>query len=198
MKLKFLINPFETVSEKKLLIYGIAVTLIASYVAFLLNGRFDGAIDLHFTENVGVFQPLIDSLINFASLFIFLFGAGRIINSKTRAVDIATPILVAKTPYYILLAFNINNFMYEASMSLVKSISTENPSAMPDLDMGTLTTVSIFGLISIVFLVWFFALLYYGFKTATNSKTVAHKFYFVGAIILAEILSSVLISNINY
>lgn len=198
MKIKFLINPFETVSEKKLLVYGIVATLIASYIAYLLNGRFDGAIDLHFTENVGMFQPLIDSLINFTSLFVFLFGAGRIINSKTRAVDIATPILVAKIPYYILLAFNINNFMYEASMSLVKNISTENPSVMPNLDMGTLATVTIFGLISIVFLVWFFALLYYGSKTATNGKTIAHKFYFVGAIILAEILSSVLISNINY
>lgn len=198
MKKRLLINPFETVSEKKLLLFGIVATLLASYLAFLLNGRFDGAIDLHFTENVSTLQPLIDNAINFASLFVFLFGAGKIINSKTRAVDIATPILVAKTPYYILLLFNINNFMYEASLSLVSAIQPENPTAIPDFDTGTLAIVSLFALISLAFLVWFFALLYFGFKTATNGKTIAHKLYFIGAIILAEILSSFLISNINY
>lgn len=198
MKKRLLINPFETVSETKLLVFGIAVTVLASYLAFLLNGRFDGAIDLHFIETVSLFQPLIDSLINFASLFVFLFGAGKIINSKTRVIDIAVPILIAKIPYYILLLFNINNFMYDASLSVINNMPTENTGTMPNFDMGILAIVTIFALISLVFLVWFFLLLYNGFKTATNSKTVSHKLYFVGAIILAEILSSVLISNINY
>ncbi len=198
MKKKLLINPFESISETKLLVFGIIATLLASYLAFLLNGRFDGAIDLHFTEKVETLQPLIDNAINFISLFIFLFIAGKIINSKTRAVDIATPILVAKIPYYILLLFNINDFIYSSTTSLLQKVNPENPSQMPNIDPGTLAVILPFALISIAFLIWFIVLLYYGFKTATNSKTPAHKMYFIGAIILAEILSSILISTINY
>lgn len=198
MKKKLLINPFESISETKLLVFGIITTLLASYLAFLLNGRFDGVIDLHFTEDVEKLQPLIDNAINFVSLFIFLFIAGKIINSKTRAVDIATPILVAKIPYYILLLFNINDFIYSSTSSLLQKVNPENPSQMPNIDPGTLAVILPFALLSIAFLIWFIVLLYYGFKTATNSKTPAHKMYFIGAIILAEILSSVLISTINY
>lgn len=198
MNKKLLINPFESVSEKKLLVFGIITTILASYLAFLLNGRFDGAIDLHFTENVEMLQPLIDTIINFASLFIFLFIAGKIINPKTRAVDIATPILVAKTPYYILLLFNINNFIYSETSLLVQSADLENPSKMPNINPESLAIILPFALLSIAFLIWFFVLLYYGFKTATNSKTPAHKMYFIGAIILAEILSSLLIMTFNY
>ena len=198
MKKKLLINPFESVSETKLLAFGIITMLLASYLAFLLNGRFDGAIDLHFTENVETLQPLIDNIINFVSLFVFLFIAGKIINSKTRIIDIATPILVAKIPYYILLLFNINNFIYNESSLLVHSANLENSSKMPNIDPKTLGIILPFALVSIAFLIWFFVLLYYGFKTATNSKTPAHKMYFIGAIILAEVLSSLLIMFINY
>ena len=79
MKKKLLINPFESISETKLLVFGIITTLLASYLAFLLNGRFDGVIDLHFTEDVGKLQPLIDNAINFVSLFIFLLFLERIL-----------------------------------------------------------------------------------------------------------------------
>jgi len=198
MKKKLLINPFESVSETKLLVFGIITTLLASYLAFLLNGRFDGVIDLHFTENVETLQPLIDNIINFASLFIFLFIAGKIINSKTRAVDIATPILIAKIPYYILLLFNINDFIYSETSLLLQKVNPENPSKIPNIDPKALAVIMPFALLSIVFLIWFIVLLYYGFKTATNSKTPAHKMYFLGAIILAEVLSSLLIMTINY
>ena len=49
---KLLLNPFEKNPETRLFIFGLAVTAIGSYLAYIFNGRYDGVIDLHFTNNI--------------------------------------------------------------------------------------------------------------------------------------------------
>lgn len=194
---KLLLNPFEKFSETKLLLFGIAITLIGSYLGFVFNGRFDGAIDLHFSDEVTLPQPFIDNAINVFSISISLFFFGRIINKKTRFIDILIPSLVARLPFYFLPFTNINNFMVTFSNEIIGNLDIKN-SVNFHIETFDLIAILLFAIVSIGFLVWFVILLFNGFKIATNCKTPNHTLLFVFGIILAEILSKILIYFLNY
>lgn len=194
---KLLLNPFEKFSETKLLLFGIAITLLGSYLGFVFNGRFDGAIDLHFSDEVTLPQPFIDNAINVFSISISLFLFGRIINKKTRFIDILIPSLVARLPFYFLPFTNINNFMVTFSNEIIGNLDIKNPVNF-HIETFDLIAILLFAIVSIGFLVWFVILLFNGFKIATNCKTPNHTLLFVFGIILAEILSKILIYFLNY
>lgn len=194
---KLLINPFEKISETKLLLFGIAITLIGSYLGFIFNGRFDGVIDLHFSEQVTFLQPFIDNVVNVFSLSISLFFFGRIINKKTRFIDILIPSLVARLPFYFLPFTNVNNFMVTFSNEIIGNLDLKNPINF-HIETLDLIAILLFALVSIGFLVWFVVLLFNGFKIATNCKTPNQTLLFVFGIILAELLSKTLMYFINY
>lgn len=186
---KILLNPFEKYSENLLFIFGILFTLISSYLAYLFSARLDGALDFHFSGGIELRQPFIDSAINIITLSIFLFIAALLINKKTRIIDILNVALVPRIIYCLLPLLNIGGFIYD-----------------PETDSTNLTSLStlnaaiqiVFAIIMLSMVVWLIALLYNGFKTATNLKTTKHKVIFGVALLMAEILSTYIISILNY
>jgi len=194
---KLLINPFEKFSVPNLLLLGVAVTSIGSYLGYLFYGRFDGVIDLHFTDTITLAEPLTDNAINIFSLSVLLFLFGRIINKKTRFVDILAAAMVARIPFYFLPFSNIDNFMSRFSNTLIRDLDLKNPASF-HIETGNLITLLLFAIISIGMLVWFVILLFHGFKVATNCKTPNHTLLFAIGIIAAEIVSKLLIYLFNY
>lgn len=195
---KLLFNPFENTSESKLLLSGLALTVIGSYLAYLFNGRYDGVIDLHFIGDVSLQQPFIDNLINIICLCGMLFLTGKLINKKTRIIDILNPVLIARVPFYVLTFTNFNNYISDITQSMLEKIDLKNMPTNMDIAPSSILALTLFSLLAIVGIIWFVILLYNGFKIATNSKTVAHKLYFALSILAAEIISGILISLINY
>ena len=90
------------------------------------------------------------------------------------------------------------NFISDISEKLLASIDMQNMPTDLNLETSELVMLLLFTGISLLFLVWFVILLFNGFKVATNSKGIKHNLLFAGAILLAEILSKILISNLNY
>ncbi len=194
---KLFFNPFEKNSENKLLLFGLVITAFGSYLGYLFNARFDGIFDLHFIKNTTLDQPFIDNLINIVSLFATLFLTGKIINTKTRIIDILNPILISRVPFYLLTFFNFRNCISDVTASIVENL---NLKAMPthiDITPSSMILLMLFAMISILFLIWFIILLYNGFKIATNCKTSMHKLYFALSIVAAEIISKIIISLLN-
>ncbi len=97
-----LFKPFEQYSEKLLIFIGLGMAILGTFLAQVLNSRFDGAFDLHFIEKTLLQQAFIDTFINITSLIAFLFGAALIVNRKTRFVDIIATVTISRIPYYIL------------------------------------------------------------------------------------------------
>lgn len=185
---ELLINPFEKYSEKKLFGIGYAALAAGSFVAYLCGARFDGILDLHFVQKVYSFQPFIDNMINLFSLWLLLYIAGKIANKRTRAIDILATTAFARIPLYVFPLFNITGV-----------ISHIDPTDPMDLHFSTgeMTLILTFAVLYIGALVWYIALLYNGYKTATNCKTTARKAAFVIMVIIAEVLSKFLIYIIN-
>jgi len=186
-----LFKPFEKYSEQKLLIIGILSLIVGTYLASILNTRFDGAIDMHLVQSTTLIRVIKDVLISVSSLLLCLFIVGKIINSKTRFVDIFSTIVIARIPFYLFLLFNINNFFSGYTQQVLEILKSEKPTS---IDPEALTFVSIIGVLATACLIWFFILLWNGFKIATNAKEKKPVWLFVVGILVAEIISKVLLA----
>ncbi|HRZ74708.1 MAG TPA: hypothetical protein P5335_07250 [Flavobacterium sp.] len=192
--MKQLYNPFELYSERQLLIFGLVLTLIGSFLGYLFNGRFDGIIDFHLLESVTFFEVVLDNFFNTVLLTTLLFITGKLINSKTRFVDVLNASLLARIPFYILPFFNFNNVMYDVSNRTYSIIVAGSFNAISTPDMILLM---LFSFVAICTLIWFSVLLWNGFKVATNAKGIKNIILFIFTILVAEVVSKYLITTFN-
>ena len=192
---KLLFNPFEKYNETQLFVAGLAGTIACSYIGYLFNARFDGVLDMHLTKNVTLAQPFLDNIINITSLLLFIYIAGIIINKKTRLIDILNAVLIARLPYCISPLAN-PEVISKGVTDKLAHIDPAKP-VLPDFSGMDITALTVMGIVSIGTLVWYMALLYNGYKTATNGKKANHIVLFIVSIVLAEILSSYLIYLFN-
>ncbi|PIY10444.1 MAG: hypothetical protein COZ18_06005 [Flexibacter sp. CG_4_10_14_3_um_filter_32_15] len=183
-----LFNPFEKYSETILLVFGIAFTVLGTLLGFYFDARFDGVLDMHFVRNATLKEVALDNLIAIFCLFIFLFGAAKFINSKTRFIDILNTILISRIAIYLLA------LSPKPSDELTKKLLQNDFSQIDNFDISLLMIGAFMALLS---LVWYITLLFNGFKTASNAKKSLPIILFAVSIILAEILSKILISYFN-
>ena len=192
--MKQLYNPFELYSERQLLIFGLVMTLIGSFLGYSFNGRFDGIIDFHLLESVIFFEVVLDNFFNAVLLTMLLFINGKLINSKTRFVDVLNASLLARIPFYILPFFNFNNVMYDVSNRTYSIIVAGSFNAISTPDMILLM---LFSFVAICTLIWFSVLLWNGFKVATNARGIKNILLFIFTILVAEVVSKYLITTFN-
>jgi len=189
-----LFKPFEKYSEQKLLITGVIATIFGALVTYLLNCKFIGVLKMGFTETPSIGQSFLDSIIILSCLTSFLFLAAKYIYKKTRLIDIIVTTLVSFIPLYLLPIFNINDTIKIATESILQYASPELVNQMP---LDNLTPLVIFGFFTLTIIVWFIALLYNGFKTASNAKGTKAMVVFGIALILADATSRVFIHYFN-
>lgn len=192
--MKQLYNPFELYSERQLLIFGLVMTLIGSFLGYLFNGRFDGIVDFHLLESVTFLEVVLDNFFNTVLLTTLLFITGKLINSKTRFVDVLNASLLARIPFYMLPFFNFNNVMYDVSNRTydIMVAGSFNAISTPDIIL-----LMLFSFVAICTLIWFSVLLWNGFKVATNAKGIKNIILFIFTILAAEVVSKYIITTFN-
>lgn len=189
-----LFKPFEKYSEQKLLITGVLGTIIGTLLTYILKCKFIGVLKMTFVDEISIIKSFLDSVIIVCCLTLFLFLAAKYIYKKTRLIDIITTALIAYIPLYILPIFNINDTIKIATENILKYSSPELANQMPLEDLAPL---GIFSLFTILILIWFVALLYNGFKTASNAKGTKTIVIFGIALVIADITSRYLIFHLN-
>ncbi len=192
---KILFQPFENYSEKKLVLIGILVTLLGSFIAYLFQARFDGVLDVHFVENLELHHLFLDNSINIISLSLLLFISGKIVNKKTRLIDVFNASLIARLPYYLISFANINGYMGSLSQRLL-NFTTEKPELLP-IEGTDLIIILIFAFLSLILLIYYLYLLYKGYQVATNAKGALPIILFIVAILFAEGISKYIIYLIH-
>lgn len=187
---QLLFKPFEKFSATQLIIAGILFTAMGTWFATLFSGRFDGALDFHIINSCIRGQAIIDNLINITCLFIFLFIAGKLINPKTRVIDILSTTIYARLPLYLLPLLNFNG-------KLGLNGDPTDLSAMQEYVMNNMLSIILVAIVTLLFVVWYIVLLYNGYKTASNAKGPKAIWLFSGALLMAEIASKILIHFFN-
>ncbi|WP_158975874.1 hypothetical protein [Cellulophaga sp. L1A9] len=192
-----LFNPFKRYQENHLFLLGIAVTLLGSYLGYLFNVRFDGVLDVHFANSTSSWQPALDNLIDSSILAILLYALGMYINRKTRFIDILNITLISRIPFYLITFFNVGGAMERINSEVLNTLLTQKIPDLSTLPLNSVIALGVFGLISILFLIWSISLLFNGFKIATNAKSTVHIILFFTSIIIAEILSKLFLNTLT-
>lgn len=189
-----LFKPFEKYSENKLLLFGVLFSLVGICLAYLFHARFDGVLDTHFVNRVQWKEPILDFLIDVVSLFLLLCIAAKLVNNKTRLIDILVTVLISRVPFIVLPLFNINDKLYLISKVVEENVLKlgKNSASLP-IDAGSMIYLIFSGLIALLFVVWSVALLYNGYKVSSNAKGGKAIVLFIVSIVLAEVLSKYLI-----
>lgn len=187
-----LINPFTKFSEKQLLVFGLGTLCLGSFFATVFGVTFDGVIDVHLWPNITFLQSLKENAITILLLTILLFILGKIINAKTRLIDIFNASLLFRIPFYLSAAL--------VSIPAIKTIEEsllKNAQNMTNFNLNTVDIIILLCLTSalIALLIYAISLLFNGFKTATNVKQTVHKVLFGVTILLAEILCKIILSS---
>lgn len=190
MNWKLLFNPFGIYSEKQLLVSGILITLAGSFVGSLFNVTFDGVLDVHQYET-DFLMSLKENSVNVACIFIVLFILGKLINRKTRAIDILNTAMVSRFPQYISAVIT--------ALPVLKKVEDEITSHQGDLQHLNLQPMDlmllfVISMILLAITAYYITLLVNGFRTAVNAKKWQHFVGFAIALIIAEIISKLLIS----
>ncbi len=117
------------------------------------------------------------------SSFVF-YIYGKIINKKTRFIDIITPVLISQCVGIFVVLLSEIPLVKNAQQEILSS--TEN--IAPHFSPLTLITILVFSILSLTISVYGIALFYNGFKTATNMKNWYHIVVF--AILLLTLMIS--------
>ncbi|GEN76116.1 YIP1 family protein [Chryseobacterium hagamense] len=190
MNWKLLFNPFGIYSEKQLLVSGILITLAGSFVGSLFNVTFDGVLDVHQYET-DFLTGLKENGINIACIFLVLFILGKLINRKTRAVDILNTSMVSRFPQYISALITALPVLKKVEDEIISHQGDLQHLNFQSLDLMLLFIISI---LLLALTAYYITLLVNGFRTSVNAKKWPHFAGFAVALIIAEILSKLLIS----
>lgn len=192
MNWKYLFNPFVKFSEISLLIVGLISIVFGSFIGNYFSVTFDGIIDAH-SASRSFLSSLKENLINVILVFIVLSILGKMINSKTRLIDILNISMIYRIPLY-LSALLID-------MPILKSVGDKvaaNIDSPQNIKFEALELVAILAISSVLILLVMYSivLLFKGFKTAINLKKWQHYVFFALALILAEVFSKIIINNL--
>ncbi|WP_312090374.1 YIP1 family protein [Chryseobacterium sp.] len=185
MNWKTIFNPFVKFDEKKLLLAGIGSAIIVFSISYLLGYQMDSLFHFNYLDKKdSLLKSIGYTLLVYAISSLVFYIYGKIINKKTRFIDIITPVLISQCVGIFVVLLSEIPLVKNAQQEILSS--TEN--IAPHFSPLTLITILVFSILSLTISVYGIALLYNGFKTATNMKNWYHIVVF--AILLLTLMIS--------
>lgn len=190
MNFKIIVNPFRVLNDKKQTIIAISSLILGIILSYLLQVNIQ-VLRINPLSELNFFEVVLDQVILISITSLSFFGIGKIINKKTRFIDIFNTINIALIPIYLSLFQNINNFLTNETNKLVEEMQNGNI-----LNLTPPYLFIIVGLFGFVLFIYYIYLFFVGFKTATNAKKTWHYVLFFATLISVDIITSILINLI--
>lgn len=188
MNMKTIFNPFLKFDDKKLLVAGIVSSVIIFSILFLLRFRADSVFHYTYIQSEETLTKVIFSTISvFATSIIVFFIFGKIINRKTRLIDITNAVLISQIPGF-----------FTAVPSQLDVIQDSKDYFLTSMELGAkippaaILIVISFSIYSLAMSAYGITLLYNGFKTATNLKGWVYIVIFAILLIILIVLTQFL------
>lgn len=171
MTWKTFFNPFLKFDEKPLFVAGILSITIVFIISYFLGFQSDSLFHFRYINpKDSLFKVILSTLIVYAASIIILFVYGKIINKRTRLIDIITPVFIAQFPVILMIILTKIPFVSDAENKILASVEKN------DLEINPLSLIIIclYSFLSLAIAAYGIAILYNGFKTATNMKKWQH------------------------
>ncbi|AZA93099.1 Yip1 domain [Chryseobacterium nakagawai] len=192
MNWKTIFNPFERFDEKYLLLTGILAVFISIAVGYWTGTTFTSIYKISPVENPSFQIIAITTLLSFMAGIVILFILGKILNRKTRIIDIVNTVLISQLVLILFQCIGKISYIRLAGKNVIKYES--NPSgAFPYLDFLIMISMTF---ISITTLIYSITLFYNGFKTATNIKKWQHIVLFCIVSLVTTLICQIIINKI--
>lgn len=188
MTKNYILKPFENVQDKTLLAIGILTGVVISCLQLLTHMRSIAILkQVTLKSAPTLVQTLSDFAITTIVMTLALFVFGKIINKKTRLIDILNTVLIARICLDISVLFDINGYLSDFSLQLIDNIA--NPEILFKSNPQSFVYFIITSFASILCLVGFGYYIYQGFKLATHLKKKYMIIVFVLIILLVDTLT---------
>ncbi|WP_185287371.1 YIP1 family protein [Chryseobacterium lactis] len=191
MNWKTIFNPFEKFDEKLLLLIGILTVLLSIAVGYWTGTSFNSIYKIGNLDHVSLKIVALSTLASFIFAIIILFILGKILNNKTRFIDIINTVLISQLVLVILQCTEKISFIDDAKERMITY--AQHPSdSIPLLDTSIMMGMA---LLSITLLTYSIVLFYNGFKTATNIKKWQHIALFAVVSLVSVIICQIIMSK---
>lgn len=185
MTWKTIFNPFLRFDEKHLLVTGILFFILNIFGCRYARNVNDSIFHYSMLDAGNRLEYLLKiNSLSYLIAIAVLFLLGKILNGKTRLIDIANAVLISQIPLVIMIPFAGLPFFREATESI--TLNTQHPENIP---IHHVVLIGIWGLVSLIFLIYSITLFYNGFRTATNIKKWQHIVWFAAVSLFVTIFS---------
>lgn len=176
MTWKTIFNPFLKFDDKTLLFAGFLSVTVVFMIAYYFGYQTDSLFHFRFIKpEDSVLKIILETLIIYALNIAVFFIFGRIINKRTRLIDIINPIFISQFTVIFLLFLSEIPLIKNAQKQILDSVKNESY----EIEPVTLLIITVNSFISLAISAYGLAILYNGFKTATNLKNWRHIVIFV-------------------
>ncbi|MFY1047237.1 YIP1 family protein [Chryseobacterium sp. GP-SGM7] len=171
MNWKTIFNPFLKFDEKTLLITGFVSITAVFFVGYSFGLQTDSLFHFRFISSEdSLVKIILSTLIVYAISIAVFFIFGKIINKRTRFIDVVNPIFISQFIVILLLLISEIPLIKNAQEKIVASV--ENQSF--EIDTISLVIITLNSFISLAITAYGIAILFNGFRTATNMKNWRH------------------------
>jgi len=170
---KWVYNPFEKVAGWEALVIGVVIMALTAIVGKFNHVAFDGVLDVHTGATFSLSTSFAMQFVDFLVLFLIMWLAGFCFSkTKFRAIDVAGTMALARAPMLLI-----------AMICFLPIV----PESLYDVPY-----IIAFVLISFPFIIWMIALMYNAYSVSCNLKGTRAILSFIGALVVAEIVSKLI------
>ncbi|MCL1932368.1 MAG: YIP1 family protein [Candidatus Azobacteroides sp.] len=185
---KLVYNPFEKVAGWKAFGIGIVILSITTIIGYFGNTVFY-ALEIKIGSSVTWSTAFFVQFLGLAVTVVIMYATALLFAKHTRFQDILGTVTLAKYPLLLVALVGLALGKSMAPLDAEKLIKME-------YTFFDLIPLILFGVATIIFVVWEIALLYNAFRVSTNLKGLKCALLFIAVLLISEIVTLVLVSSI--
>lgn len=172
---QLLVNPFEKLNVGPALVFG-AIGAVLAMMLSRWNVRFDGAVDVHLSQQVVSWtQSFVDQLVSWPLAATSLWAIGFLFARQGRLVDFLGYVGTARLPLLL--------------VGLLSGAMRHQVPANIDARSPLPVTLLVVAFATLPAVIWSVTMLFQGYKTASGLRGVKCGVSFTAAILITELLS---------
>ena len=193
------LNPSEYIAGGTALMIGLLAMIAAAIGGHFVKANFDGVVDLHLGKEAPMWYQISEPVISWLIFSMLLYIAGKIFSASSfRIVDVFGTQAFARIAMIPAIPLSYFATLPLKNSDLLNRLS--NPShdlALSSTDISSLITVGLLSIPALLFIICAIMWMYKAYSTSCNIKGTKAIMSFIGALIIAEIISKVVLYMIG-
>ena len=179
-------NPFKRIAGWEAFGIGLVIAVLTTFTGNFAGIYFDGVIDMHFAETFDSLKSWLMIPVNIISISVIMWLAGITVSKNFRFIDILGTMTLSRAPFLLIALASF--FVKVPDLSGIM----QDPFVIFDSISFIIVLTFTFPII-----IWSITLMYNAYKISTGASGQKLSISFIFGLIIAEIISKVIIYQID-